>query len=263
MRWLPAWWIPRLPFFRLVEALTSIGGNINALSAAGARRFLILNAPNLGLVPALAAFPAGRATRGDMPVFDVQSWVPWRRFRALRQLPGLADIAASLEGSGAEVTLVDVFSFISGVAAFPEAYGITDVSHACVKPLQPPYECENPNDRLFWDGIHPDEGRTPIACDTSTQRLRGVNGFRRGAEDYAVFCLSRFLRSKGSFGHSLPTRREFIKRERAIFGLRDRSGRSRPSSVFRNRSPGDCLQDLRNRWNVGSRDRATPCSLTW
>jgi phospholipase/lecithinase/hemolysin len=57
--------------------------------------------------------------------------------------------------AGMEVTAVDVFSFISGVAMQPQMFGLTNVTESCVMPKQSPSLCAQPNHYLFWDGIHP------------------------------------------------------------------------------------------------------------
>ena len=145
---------PAAAVMRVGEALAGVAANIDTLFAAGARRFLILNSPNVGLVPALAAFPpeARPAATCMSLLFNLGGAAP---APCAVPIAGLAGIAANLENAGAQVTLVDVFAFTTAVASYPAAFGLTNVADACVTPSQPPYTCEDPNNRVFWDGIHP------------------------------------------------------------------------------------------------------------
>jgi len=140
---------------RLGEALSAVSDGVNALYVAGARRFLFLNAPNVGIVPALAAFPPSARDAGTCLslMFNLGTDAP--PVCPANPLPGLDDLAAGLQSAGAEVKTVDVFSFITGIATYPAVFGLTNVTDACVTPNVAPFMCDDPSKYLFVDGIHP------------------------------------------------------------------------------------------------------------
>jgi len=134
---------PAAAFGILDNAVTAIGSNLRTLHAAGAHRFLVANAPDVGLAPAvrlqgpqaqgLATFLSGRFNAG---------------------------LEATLQGfeaaPGVEIVRLDVFRFLNDVVAAPEAFGLTDVTTACIRvnTIARAF-CPTPNRFLFWDGIHP------------------------------------------------------------------------------------------------------------
>ncbi len=126
-------------------ALTSITQNVQRLYGAGARKFLVWNAPNLALTPAIRAL-GGLDPR--IPVFAEQLTLGFNAH--------LSVTLAALSGlPGIEIVPFDAFGELNRVVATPAAFGLRDVTTACITPYVPPFQCENPNRHLFWDGIHP------------------------------------------------------------------------------------------------------------
>jgi phospholipase/lecithinase/hemolysin len=125
-------------------ALEAIQANIVGLAAlAGAHTFLVPNAPDLALLPAVRlAGPVAQAAGHDL---------------ALRFNAGLETLLTSLESAlGVDIFRLDIFTLTGDVVGAPTDFGLTEVEVPCITPgtLVKPF-CSQPDQFLFWDGIHP------------------------------------------------------------------------------------------------------------
>ena len=127
----------------LQAALASIRSNLLTLQAAGARRFLVANGPDISLAPAVRLL--GPAAQGA------------GRFLSAQFNAGLEATLQGLEAAlGVDIVRLDVFRFLNDVVADPAAFGLTDVTDTCIRVNTIAHAfCANPNSFLFWDGIHP------------------------------------------------------------------------------------------------------------
>ena len=124
------------------DALTAIGTNMQLLYSAGARNFFVWNAPNLSLAPAVRMLG---------PVVGMYAGIFSQGFNA-----GLGTVLGGLAAlPGITILSFDANGILESLVQDPEAFGLSVVDAACVKPNSPPFECKDPDDFLFWDGIHP------------------------------------------------------------------------------------------------------------
>ena len=118
------------------NALTGLSGAVQGLYAEGARNFLVLNLPNLGLTPesvGQGATFAAAATAGAAG-FDAY----------------FASTMASLSAlPGSNIRSLDTFALFTNVVSNPGAYGLSNVTTPCIATGT---AC---TDYLFWDTIHP------------------------------------------------------------------------------------------------------------
>jgi phospholipase/lecithinase/hemolysin len=129
----------------LEDAIASIAGNIHALYGAGARTFLVWRAPNVGLTPAIRTLDTINPGAAQLATILSQS------FNA-----GLDATIADLSGlPGINLHRLDAYALIGNIVANPAAFGLTNVTAACVTPYVSPFTCRSPDEFLFWDGIHP------------------------------------------------------------------------------------------------------------
>lgn len=127
------------------NALASIANSIAQLYGSGARRFLVLN------VPDLARAPSVRMIDQQVPGAAALASQLTQAFNA--GLLGVLQYANGL--GGADARLLDINGLLEQILADPSAYGITNVSDPCITPGQPPFACTRPDGYVFWDGVHP------------------------------------------------------------------------------------------------------------
>ena len=125
------------------DALGSIGTALKTLYAAGARRFVVLNLPDVSLAPAV---------RLSGPTAQFLANMLSTQFNA--------NLEAGLEGfesaPGVSVVRVDIFSLLNEIVASPASFGLTDVVDPCIRlNTVAGAFCPNPGQFLFWDGLHP------------------------------------------------------------------------------------------------------------
>lgn len=140
-------------------AVTAIGQNLTVLASHGARTFLVPNAPDVGIVPALQ----GTGLEGVATLLSAF-------FNAILE-PVLAGLDAML---GITVVRVDVFTLFNQLVAHPETAGLVDVHHSCITPdTVVGAFCGRPDEFLFWDGIHPTRATHAILADEAHGALLG------------------------------------------------------------------------------------------
>lgn len=140
----------------LGAAVAAIADNINALRSAGARRFLIANAPNVGEAPVIEAIgasgPASALSAGFNFALDMT--------------------LAQLAQTGIDIYRVDFFAFVNAASAMPEGFGFVDADSPCLPVFPPATEvCADPDQHLFWDGIHPTRAAHRIVGNIAVNAL--------------------------------------------------------------------------------------------
>ncbi len=124
-------------------AITATANNIMALWGSGARTFLVPNAPNIAITPAVKA--AG--IQAEMAALQLSMGYNLGLTQALDGLEMLP---------GINIVRLDVFMILTDLVADPEAAGFTNVTDSCITPnVIRQALCGQPNRYLFWDGIHP------------------------------------------------------------------------------------------------------------
>lgn len=127
----------------ITQALGSIANNVVALWSAGARSFVILDAPDISNAPAVRA--AGPAAIGA-----------GAQLSAAFNL-GLAQAIGNLQAlPQIQITRFDDNAVITAIVATPAAFGLSDVRDTCLSfGVVQNAICQAPEAFLFWDGIHP------------------------------------------------------------------------------------------------------------
>jgi phospholipase/lecithinase/hemolysin len=123
------------------NGIANIVTTIQTLAAIGAQHFLVMNLPDLGLVPEFLGTPEAPSLSGLTTLFNTNLSA---QLTALDQLlPG-------------EIIQFDVNAAFEAILADPVKYGFTNTTEACVANLLSGI-CNpgNWDSWVFWDGVHP------------------------------------------------------------------------------------------------------------
>lgn len=159
----------------IIDAFVSIGDRVGELYMAGGRKFLIMNAPDMGLIPAMnpplnVPLASGLGTCLSV-LYNNGSPLPFPYDQLCPPfppgIPGLDTVLDQLEANlpGIEIIRFDVFSRIQQLVMFPEAFGLSNGSDPCVMPEVPPFACKRPDEYVFWDGTHPTKAAHDIIAN--------------------------------------------------------------------------------------------------
>ena len=141
------------------NALASLGNSVGTLYAHGARKFLLLNVPDLGKLPAVRQLGPAAVAGGNFLAGAYNANLALLSQQLTQLLPG------------SDIRIVDIYAKLNQVVADPDAYGLVNATDACVTPNQPPFKCAQPDSYVFWDGIHPTKAVHEIVAELAVYAL--------------------------------------------------------------------------------------------
>jgi phospholipase/lecithinase/hemolysin len=139
------------------DAVLAVAGNISALMGMGASQFLVGNSPDLGLTPAVRA-------QGPLAQFYATQFS--QAFNS-----GLSTALDSLAATpGVTIARFDIFQLLTDMVMDPGAFGLQESIVPCLTfYVRKKAFCEQPDDYLFWDGIHPTRAAHAIVAEGALQ----------------------------------------------------------------------------------------------
>ena len=141
-------------------ALAATFENLFRLLSAGAKSFLVLNIPNLAILPAVAGqeppIPAIAEDLTDEYNFGLEELL-----RGLeRQFPK------------SQFIRMNIFNLLDEVVDDPEDFDLSNVTDSCITPgVIVGAICKQPNQYLFWDFIHPTKKAHKIIAEQAEEIL--------------------------------------------------------------------------------------------
>ena len=125
----------------IASAVNALAQQMGALRTAGAQNFLVANAPNLGKTPVVTALGASADAEFLSNAFNL----------------GVDGVIAFYASTGANLYRLDLFNFVEAATATPLGLGFANATEPCLEvfPVPATGVCDDADQRLFWDGIHP------------------------------------------------------------------------------------------------------------
>jgi len=147
----------------IAAAVDAIGDNINLLIGAGARKFLVVYAPNIGSVPAIKI----AAEKAGVPPVLLRGFATFVTIQFNRQLAEHLDQIRAEQreiGNSLKIKEFNLFRFFEGVRFVFRLFGLNTVD-ACfdsgrylatgVRSFHPDCGVDKFDDFIFFDDLHP------------------------------------------------------------------------------------------------------------
>jgi len=132
----------------LPQTIINIVNAVKRLSAAGARHFAVGNIPDIGLTPFAQEYDPEQ-------ISEYIALVNAMLEQELRNLP---------KSYAETMVIFDTYKILRDVRNNPEAFGLTNVTDACLV-LSSSTVCADPDKYLFWDDVHPTTAGQAILAD--------------------------------------------------------------------------------------------------
>jgi len=139
---------------QIEDAIANLRLSILRLANAGAKNIIIGNLPDLGLLP---------STRGNVEVSQKLTSITKSHNQTLANT--IEDIRQYF-GEDINIKIFDLYSLFESVNRNPQKFGFTNITQGCLM-----IQCDNPDQFLFWDGIHPTAKGHQIMSDFALQLL--------------------------------------------------------------------------------------------
>ncbi|MDD2859778.1 MAG: SGNH/GDSL hydrolase family protein [Acidiphilium sp.] len=151
----------------LKEVLANIGTFVTGLAKDGMKNLLALDVTDLSKTPDAIAI-ADKTSNSTATLKEIQSVV------ATFDTGLSAELATLAQTDQFSLTYVDTFAPIDSIVADPTAYGLTNVISPCLtvaSSKSPATVCSDPNQYLFWDGLHPTAAGHQLVADVVLEQV--------------------------------------------------------------------------------------------
>ncbi|MGA2712611.1 MAG: SGNH/GDSL hydrolase family protein [Bryobacteraceae bacterium] len=145
------------------DIVGNIDTAIGALASLGAKNFLVVTVPDLGVTPDALEAPAGTSAAESALSAGFDNAL----VNGSSPIPSLAALAA---GKSINISVLNTYALIDAIVADPGLYGFTNVTDPCLTGevnFAGGTPCTMPNQYLFWDGDHPTAAGQALVADAA------------------------------------------------------------------------------------------------